>query len=159
MDNSSARDYIYSKVCGLLSKVYTGSNSQKILSVKTLAELYGLLFAKEVPVVPESILAGMIETEAEKRFLDEFVELLDGFQKPDFCVFTITKTSRKLRVRCACMKKRNLFLRTSGIIQCLTIQNGLILQQLQKILPCHGIIKYLRLASSRALIAAWTASI
>lgn len=83
MDNSSARDYIYSKVCGLLSKVYTGSNSQKILSVKTLAELYGLLFAKEVPVVPESILAGMIENEAEKRFLDEFVELLDSFQKPD----------------------------------------------------------------------------
>lgn len=83
IDPSSAADYVYARTSGKLSKSFVGARANKLFQVKSLSELWQLVFNTEVPVVPETILAQMLEKNAEKRFVSEFVELLNFFSEPD----------------------------------------------------------------------------
>ena len=82
MDKSAASAYIYAKVCGMLSKSYVGERAAKLFSVKSLNELWGLLFVEEVPAVPETLLARQIEKKAEEKFISEYVKLVSCYSKP-----------------------------------------------------------------------------
>ena len=83
MDKSAASAYTFAKVCGMSQKAYIGENEKKLYAVKSLSELYSLLFKAEVPAVPEAMLAKLIESKAEKAFLDEFVSILNNYDKPE----------------------------------------------------------------------------
>ena len=82
MDNSAASAFVYAKLCGMLSKSYVGEKATKLFSVKSLNELWGLLFSEEVPAVPEVLLAKKIEENAQKKFISEYVKLLSCYSKP-----------------------------------------------------------------------------
>ena len=82
MDRSAANAYVYAKVCGMLSKSYVGERAAKLFSVKSLNELWGLLFAEEVPAVPETLLARQIEKKSEEKFISEYIKLVSCYSKP-----------------------------------------------------------------------------
>ncbi|WP_191017508.1 V0D/AC39 family V-type ATPase subunit [Treponema zioleckii] len=82
MDSSAASSYVYAKASGLLSKSFVGPRLVKLFSVKSLRELYTLLFDDEIPAVPESMLAKQIEIKAENRFIDQYINLIRNFSKP-----------------------------------------------------------------------------
>ena len=82
MDKSAASAYIYAKVCGMLSKSYVGDRAAKLFSVKSLNELWGLLFMEEVPAVPETLLARQIEKKTEEKFISEYIKLVSCYSKP-----------------------------------------------------------------------------
>ncbi len=83
MNNSSAADFVYARISGKLSKAFVGDRANKLFQVNSLHDLWVLLFNSEIPLVPESLLAKKIETEAEKRFIDDFCNSLALFSKPD----------------------------------------------------------------------------
>ena len=83
MDRSAASAYVYAKASGMLAKSYVGSRAEKLFSVKSLRELYGLLFDDEVPAIPESMLAKLIETKAQDRFISQYMGLLENYSSPD----------------------------------------------------------------------------
>lgn len=82
MDPSAASAYIYSKASGMLAKSFTGSNAEKLFSVKSLKELYSLLFSDEIPSIPEIMLAKEIESKAAQKFHDDYQNLLKTFSAP-----------------------------------------------------------------------------
>lgn len=83
MDRSGASCFVYAKASGMLSKSFTGSRAHELFKVKTLKELWALLFVEEVPAVPYEILAQTIEKKATKKFIDEFIKLLKYYSKPN----------------------------------------------------------------------------
>ena len=83
MNNSSAADFVYARISGKLSKAFVGDRANKLFQVNSLQDLWVLIFNSEIPLVPESLLAKKIETEAEKRFIDDFCNSLALFSKPD----------------------------------------------------------------------------
>ena len=83
MDRSAADAYVYAKVCGIISKSYSGINAEKLFAVKSLSELYSLLFDGEVPAVPETLLAKEIEKQAEEHFVRDYESLLNCYEKPE----------------------------------------------------------------------------
>ena len=83
MNNSSAADFVYARISGKLAKAFVGDRANKLFQVNSLQDLWVLLFDAEIPIVPESLLAKKIETEAEKRFIDDFCSSLALFSKPD----------------------------------------------------------------------------
>lgn len=83
MDYSGASAYIYAKVCGLLSKAYVGENAVHLFNVKSLSELWELVFGTSAPQMPEQLLANKIETEAVKKFVADYTSLLQLYSKPD----------------------------------------------------------------------------
>ena len=82
LDRSAASSFVYAKASGLLAKSFIGDNAAKLFSVKSLRELYTLLFDEAVPSVPEVMLSKEIETKAEKVFLDQYKALLNEFENP-----------------------------------------------------------------------------
>jgi len=82
MDKSAASAYVYAKVCGMLAKSYVGERAAKLFSVKSLNELWGLLFTEEVPAVPETLLARQIEKKTEEKFINEYIKLVSCYSKP-----------------------------------------------------------------------------
>lgn len=89
MDKSSADAYVYAKICGKISKTYSGKNIEKLYSVSSLSELYSLLFNEEIPAVPETLLAKQIEEKAENNFVKEYSSLLDCYDKIDDLLITL----------------------------------------------------------------------
>ena len=83
MDRSAASAFVYSKASGILAKSFTGDNAEKLFSVKSLRELYTLLFGSEIPAVPEVLLAKEIENKAAKKFHDLYADLLSNFSSPE----------------------------------------------------------------------------
>ena len=83
MDRSAASAYVYAKASGMLAKSFVGTRAEKLFSVKSLRELYGLLFDDEVPAVPENMLAKVIEIKAQNRFINQYISLLENYSKPD----------------------------------------------------------------------------
>ena len=79
MDKSAADAYVYAKASGMLAKSFVGSRTIKLFSVNSLQELWTLFFSTEVPAIPEVLLAKKIEQEAEKKFLKEYISLLNDF--------------------------------------------------------------------------------
>ncbi len=83
MEKSGADAYVYAKVCGKLKKAYSGAGADKLFALKSLSEVYSLIFNDEVPAMPENLLARQIEIQAEKKFIEEFTDLLEIYDKPD----------------------------------------------------------------------------
>lgn len=82
LDRSAASSFVYAKASGLLSKSFTGDNAAKLFSVKSLRELYSLLFTDNVPAVPEVMLSKEIETKAAESFISQYKELLSVYENP-----------------------------------------------------------------------------
>ena len=83
MERSAASAYIYAKASGMLAKSFVGHRASQLFSVKSLQELWGLLFAGDMPALPEAMLAKKIEQDAEKAFIRDYCTLLSAFTKPD----------------------------------------------------------------------------
>ena len=64
MDKSAADAYVYAKSSAILSKAYVFSKARALFSVKSLHELWSLLFRKEAPPVPETLLAKEIDRDS-----------------------------------------------------------------------------------------------
>lgn len=82
MDRSGEGAYVYAKASGMLAKSFIGERVSRLFEVRSLAELWSLLFKTEVPAVPEFYLAQQIEQTAEKKFLDDYIKLLRSYAKP-----------------------------------------------------------------------------
>ncbi len=83
MDKSAAEAFVYAKASGMLAKSFVGVNITKLFSVKSLSELYSLLFPDSVPSVPEVLLAKEIEKKAEETFVSQYIKLLSNYSNPD----------------------------------------------------------------------------
>ena len=83
MDTSTATDYVYAKSQGMLSKSFVGPRKTELFSVKTLSDLWRVLFTTPAPLIPENLLANAIEKESEKKFIHDYSKLLSSFSKPD----------------------------------------------------------------------------
>lgn len=83
MDRSGAYAYVYAKACGIVSKSFIGKRADRLFSVKSLGDLWSLLFQDELPLIPEGLLAYEIERKARGEFIDSFASLLSVFDKPE----------------------------------------------------------------------------
>lgn len=82
MDQSGASVYVYAKASGMLARSFTGAKVHELFEVRSLQDLWTLVFGKEVPLVPEVLLARQIEKEAEKRFIADYKMLVGCYDKP-----------------------------------------------------------------------------
>ncbi len=92
MDRSAASAYVYAKASGMLAKSFVGSRAEKLFSVKSLRELYGLLFDDEVPAITEPMLAKFIETKAQRAFVSQYIGLLESYSDPDEVLITLLRS-------------------------------------------------------------------
>lgn len=82
MDNGAAGAFVYSKASGMLAKSFIGKNAVKLFSVRSLSELYTLLFNEEVPAIPEALLTKEIERKAEEKFFSDYLKLVESYDEP-----------------------------------------------------------------------------
>lgn len=82
LDRSAAASFVYARASGLLSKSFVGENAARLFAVRSLRELYTLLFSDEVPAVPEVMLSKEIEVRAEREFIAQYKSLLGEFESP-----------------------------------------------------------------------------
>ena len=82
LDKSAASSFVYAKASGLLSKSFTGGNVGRLFAVRSLRELYTLLFDADVPGIPEVLLAKEIESKAKENFITLYRGLLSEFERP-----------------------------------------------------------------------------
>ena len=54
MDKSSADAYVYVKASGILARSFVGAKARELFSVRSLKELWSLIFKKEVPAIMAS---------------------------------------------------------------------------------------------------------
>ena len=83
MDKSGASSYVYAKACGLYARSFVGPRTKKLFEVKRLQDLWTLLFDDDVPLVPEGMLALLLERKSEEHAVNEFITLLSVYDKPD----------------------------------------------------------------------------
>lgn len=82
MDRSGASCYVYSKASGMLASSYTGDRAFLLKSVKSLEELWSMLFKESIPSASQSELAELIEKKAADKFVKEYKTLLNSYSKP-----------------------------------------------------------------------------
>ena len=82
MDSSAASAYVYAKAGGMLAKSFVGKNASRLFSVKSLRDLYSLLFSGDVSSAPEMLLSKEIESRSESKFLEQYINLIKNFSKP-----------------------------------------------------------------------------
>ena len=82
MEYSEASAYVYAKTSGMLRKTFVGKRSERLFSAQSLSSLWDVIFASPAPSVPEVMLADKIEREALKRFIGQYIKLLDSYSKP-----------------------------------------------------------------------------
>lgn len=92
MDRSSASAYVYAKASGMLAKSFIGPRSAKLFEVKSLSELWSLLFKTEVPLIPETLLAKEIEEKAQKTFISDYTHLVDCYAKPYLVLVSLLRS-------------------------------------------------------------------
>ncbi len=83
MEHSGAASYVYAKACGMYARSFVGPRSAKLFAVKRLQDLWSLLYRGEVPLVPEGMLALLLERQSEQQAVDDFVTLLSVYDRPD----------------------------------------------------------------------------
>ncbi len=83
MDYSGASAYVYAKASGMLRKAFIGQNAVRLFTVKSLSELWEVVFGTAVPAVPEVMLANQIEYEAVRRVLSQYTHLLEAYSRPE----------------------------------------------------------------------------
>lgn len=117
MDKTAASCYVFSKASGMLASSYTGKRASILKNVKSLEELWSLLFTEDIPDVSQTELVKLIEKKGAEKFVKEYktllysyskpaqvcVELLDSFEKLNFennfdtdCVRKLYKAAEKL---------------------------------------------------------------
>lgn len=83
MDKSASDSYVYAKASGMLASSFVGKRASSLFSVHSLRELWSLVFPeKDLPVLPESLLAKKIENEVQERFISQYTHLLENYEKP-----------------------------------------------------------------------------
>ena len=82
MDQSGASVYVYAKASGMIARAFTGKEAHKLFDVKTLQDLWSLVFGVEVPLVPEVMLTRQIEKTAEDNFIADYKMLVSCYDKP-----------------------------------------------------------------------------
>lgn len=82
MEKSAADSYVYAKASGMLAKSYVGNKTRELFSIKSLQELWSLLFKTEVPIVPETLLAQILEKEAFNTFVNQYRKLIECYAEP-----------------------------------------------------------------------------
>ncbi|WP_407397512.1 V-type ATPase subunit [Treponema sp.] len=82
MDKSAADSYVYAKASGMLARSYVGDKARDLFSLHSLQELWSFLFKKDVPVVPEALLARALETEAFDSFVYQYKKLIECYAEP-----------------------------------------------------------------------------
>jgi vacuolar-type H+-ATPase subunit C/Vma6 len=83
MEKTGATAYVYAKACGMFSRSFVGPRAGKLFEVKRLQDLWTLLYHTEVPLVPEGMLALLLERKAEESALKDFITLLSMYDTPD----------------------------------------------------------------------------
>lgn len=85
MDKSAADSYVYAKTSGMLKKTYAGSKAVALFQVDHLHDLWPLVFGAETPCpqLPGSLLSNRIEYNAVKKFVKQYIHLLDSYDKPN----------------------------------------------------------------------------
>ena len=81
MDSSAAKSYIYAKASGLIGKSFTGERTSLLFGVKTMGELWTLIFNTQPPLLPEVLLARQIETEAFNQLVKQYVYFINQFDR------------------------------------------------------------------------------
>lgn len=82
MEYSGAASYVNAKAAGMLRKAFVGERASALFAVKTLPELWTLVFGTEVPLIPQTMLVEKLEEEAEDRFLAQYISLVEMYDKP-----------------------------------------------------------------------------
>lgn len=91
MDRSGASAFVYAKASGMLAKSYIGKRTAKLFEARTLTDLWTLLFEEEVPLIPEFMMARLIEEKAEQKFVHSFSRLLSWYSKPDSVLVSLLR--------------------------------------------------------------------
>ena len=79
MDKTASQAFVYAKASGILGKSFINDKVSNLFEVKSLSELWTLLFKSQVPALPEKLLADEIEKEAFKRFINQYVSFISSF--------------------------------------------------------------------------------
>ncbi|ULQ60358.1 hypothetical protein K7I13_03350 [Brucepastera parasyntrophica] len=83
MDRTAADAFVYSKASGMYARSFVGIRARKLFEAKRIQDLWALLFSEEVPLVPEGLLALLLERKAEQTSADDYIRLLSAYDKPD----------------------------------------------------------------------------
>lgn len=83
MDRSAADSFVYAKACGMYARSFVGPRARKLFETKRLRDLWSLLYGGEVPLVPEGLLALLLERKSEERAVKDFITLLSAYDVPD----------------------------------------------------------------------------
>lgn len=89
MDRSCASSYVYAKACGILSNSFIGKNAVSLLNAKNLSEIWESVFKTPVPAIPEVMLATKIEKEAMQQNINQYISLVDCYDKPPEFLVTL----------------------------------------------------------------------
>ena len=82
MDKTGAGAFIYAKANGILGKSFTANRAHKLFEVKSLGELWTLLFRTQPPMVPEVMLSQQIEEKAFSTFISQYENFINCYDKP-----------------------------------------------------------------------------
>ena len=83
MDKTGAACFIYAKANGILGKSFTLKRAHKLFEVKSLGELWTLLFRTQPPMVPEVLLSQQIEEKAFSTFISQYEKFINLYDKPE----------------------------------------------------------------------------
>jgi len=83
MERAGASCYVYAKACGMYARSFVGTRARRLFEARRLPDLWSLLFGGEVPLVPEGMLAQLIERKSEDKAIADFVGLLAMYDTPD----------------------------------------------------------------------------
>ncbi len=83
MDRVGADAYVYARACALRSKSWIGPRAKRLLESRRLQDLWTLIYDEPPPMVPEGLLALLLERQFEQRVVDQFLNLISVYEKPD----------------------------------------------------------------------------
>jgi len=83
MDRSGADAFVYARACGMYSRSFVGVRARRLFEAKSLQELWAMLFEEDCPLVPEGMLALLLERKASERVTGDFITLLSQYDRPD----------------------------------------------------------------------------
>lgn len=82
MDKVAAESYIFAKASGNIGKSFIGSRAHLLFEQKSISDLWILLFKSQPPLLPDSLLAKELETEAFNRFINQYKYFISLYDKP-----------------------------------------------------------------------------
>jgi vacuolar-type H+-ATPase subunit C/Vma6 len=82
MDRAGANAYLYAKVCRMLAKSFVGPRLSLLFDADSLAVLWSHVAGKEMPQLPEVLLARALEKEATTQFVADYIRLIRTYENP-----------------------------------------------------------------------------